>query len=290
MAAVLLALLAGASFGIMAVFMRMGLRRVPDAALGATHTTAVGFLATAIVALALTQARDLAWDEMWPFFVLGLAVPGLTHVMLAHAMQGIGASRTMVITGALPLVSSFAAIVFLGEALRAPLVIGTVLIVASVFVAAADRARPENYAAIGVVWAVGSIVMFAARDTISRWVIVDSDVPGVAAAAALLGGATVAVLALVFITRYRDSPLSQLRGSLAPFVAAGIAFGVAHLALLEAIERGKITIVSPLLGTVALWTVLFAAILLRQSEAISRRLVASAVLVVAGAAIIGIAR
>ncbi len=47
---------------------------------------------------------------------------------------------------ALPLASSFAAIVFLSESLRAPLAIGTVLIVASVFVLAWDRARPENSA------------------------------------------------------------------------------------------------------------------------------------------------
>ena len=290
MAVVVLALLSGAAFGLVAVFMRMGLGRIPDPALGALHTTAVGFLTSATVAVAITQGGDISLAGVWPFFVLGLAVPGLTHVMVAHAVQGIGASRTMVILGAPPLLSSFAAIVFLDEALRAPLAIGTVLIVVSAFAVAWDRARPEHYRAVGVVWAVGSIVLFAARDTISRWVVVDRDVPGVAAATALLAGATVAVVLFVLVTRYRSSPLAQMRASLAPFIGAGVAFGVAHLALLEAIDRGKITVVSPLLGTVAIWTVLFAAILLRQSEAISRRLLAAALLVVAGAAVIGVAR
>ncbi len=290
MAVVVLALVSGAAFGLMAVLMRLGLRRVPDAALGAMHTTTVGFVTAAVIAVAINQASDLTWSGIWPFFVLGLAVPGLTHVMLAHAMQGIGASRTMVITGALPLVSSFAAIVFLSEPLRTPLAIGTLLIVASVILFAGDPVRPENYRAIGVIWAAGSLVLFAARDTISRWVVVDRDVPGVVAAAALLAGATVAVVLFVLVTRYRHAPLAQIRSSLAPFVWAGVAFGAAHLALLEAIDRGKITVVSPLLGTVVLWTVLFAAILLRQSEAISPRLIAAALLVVAGAAAIGIAR
>ncbi len=47
------------------------------------------------------------------------------------------------------------------------------------------------------------------------------------------------------------------------------------------------TVVSPLVATESLWGVLFAALLLRRSELVGRRLVAGAVLIVAGGVLIG---
>jgi len=48
--------------------------------------------------------------------------------------------------------------------------------------------------------------------------------------------------------------------------------------------------VSPLVATESLWGVVFAALVLRRSELIGRRLVAGALLVVAGSALIGVTR
>ncbi|MFQ5425739.1 MAG: EamA family transporter, partial [Gaiellales bacterium] len=193
MDAIVLALLGGVFFGIMAVFLRIGLGRVVDPELGALHTQAVGFATALVVVAAVTRFGTLTWSGLWPFFALGLVVPGITQVMWTRAVGDIGASRAMVITGTIPLASSIAAIIFLSEPLRAPLALGTVLIVAGAVVLAWDRARPPNYRAIGVLWAAGSIGLFATRDTISRWVVVDREISGVGAAAALLAGASIAV-------------------------------------------------------------------------------------------------
>ena len=63
-----------------------------------------------------------------------------------------------------------------------------------------------------------------------------------------------------------------------------------YACLLEALDRGRVTVVAPLYATESLWAVLFAALLLRSSEAVGRRLVAAAVLMVLGGALIGISR
>jgi drug/metabolite transporter (DMT)-like permease len=49
-------------------------------------------------------------------------------------------------------------------------------------------------------------------------------------------------------------------------------------------------VVAPLNATQSLWGVVFAALLLRRTEAIGRRLVLAALLVVAGGALIGVFR
>jgi hypothetical protein len=52
----------------------------------------------------------------------------------------------------------------------------------------------------------------------------------------------------------------------------------------------RVTVVAPLVGTGVLWTVVFAAIFLGRSELIGRRLVAVALLVVAGGTLVGATR
>ena len=64
-------------------------------------------------------------------------------------------------------------------------------------------------------------------------------------------------------------------------------FGLSYVALFEAYYRGRVTVVAPLVATESLWGVIFAALLLRRSELVGRRLVAGAALIVVGGALIG---
>ena len=65
---------------------------------------------------------------------------------------------------------------------------------------------------------------------------------------------------------------------------------VATATSLSGLDTGRVTVIAPLNATQSLWGVVFAALLLRRTEAIGRRLVLAAVLVVAGGALIGIFR
>jgi drug/metabolite transporter (DMT)-like permease len=66
--------------------------------------------------------------------------------------------------------------------------------------------------------------------------------------------------------------------------------GLVYVCLLIALDRGRVTVVAPLNGTNALWTVVLAAVLLRRQERVGSRLVLAAVLTVAGGALIGVFR
>ena len=75
-----------------------------------------------------------------------------------------------------------------------------------------------------------------------------------------------------------------------PFLGVGVIFGLSYVSLFEAYYRGRVTVVSPLIATEALWGVLLSLLFLRQTELVGRRVVAGAVLVVAGSALIGVFR
>ena len=74
------------------------------------------------------------------------------------------------------------------------------------------------------------------------------------------------------------------------FAPAGVCFGLSYVCLFEAYYRGRVSVVSPLVATETFWGVGLSALLLRRSELVGRRLVAGAVLIVAGGVLIGVYR
>jgi len=71
---------------------------------------------------------------------------------------------------------------------------------------------------------------------------------------------------------------------------AGVFFGLSYICLFEAYFRGRVSVVSPLVATESLWGVGLAAVLIRHTEGMGKRLALGALLVVAGGALIGATR
>lgn len=283
MSAVGLALVSAFLFGGMSVGLRVGLSRRPDVPL-ATLATVGGALAVALVAaVAESPARGLQVSGSWPFALAGLLQPGAGQLFVTLAIREAGASRASIVFGAAPLVSVTLALVLLGEPARAPLLVGAVLIVAGGFELARERDRPRHVRPIGLVYAFIVTVLFASRDNLLRWLSRNTTVsPAVAAAAALLGGTVVLVLALG--PRLGRRP--DVRAA-APFLGVGVLLGLSYVSLFEAYYRGRVTVVSPLIATESLWGVALSLLVLRRTELVGRRLVLGALLVVAGGALIG---
>ena len=283
MTAVGLALLSAVLFGGMSVGLRIGLSRHPGVEL-ATISTVVGALAVGLVAAAAeVPSRGVHAGGAWPFMLAGLLQPGIGQLLVTLAIRDAGASRASVVFGIAPLISVTIALVLLGEPLSVPLIVGAVLIVGGGVELARERGRPEHLRTIGLVYAFVVTVLFSARDNLLRWLSRGTAVPpGVAAAAALLGGTIVIVLVLAPRLRGRQ----RLHDAL-PFLVVGVLFGLSYVSLFEAYYRGRVTVVSPLIATESLWGVALSVLLIRRTEFVGRRLLLGALLVVAGGALIG---
>ena len=287
--AALYGILAGALFGALGVAVRMGLQRRGDAEGGAVIVTSVAALVALALALAAaTGGGEVAAGDLWPFALVGVLVPGVSSLVFVHAIQHAGASRALIVIGTAPLLSVVLALVLLDEPFELPLAIGTVLVVAA-GTALAGETRPEHFRLLGGVLALLCAGMFAARDNIVRWASQDAHPPPLVATATSLVCAAL-VLVLWLVVARRRTARARISHGLSAFVVGGLCLGLAYAALIAGLDRGRVSVVAPLNATQSLWGVFFAAVFLRQSEAIGRRVLLAAVLVVAGGALIGIFR
>ena len=286
---VLLGLLAGACFGAVNVAMRVGLQRTGDRVGGGFVTAVVAFSVVLAITLAATRPGEAHLADAWPFVLIGLLVPGFSQILWVRAIRDAGPSRAAILMGTSPLLGSLLALAVLSEPFRPALAAGTVLIVAGGIALAWERVRPADFRGIGALFAVGVAVCLAFRDNLVRLVADDTAVPSLVAASSLLFGCCVLLLGHLAVMCARGH-VPRLRAAVLPFLPAGVLMGMVYVTLVAALDRGKVTIVAPLNGTNALWTVLFAAVLLGRAEAVGRRLVVAAVLIVAGGALVGVTR
>jgi drug/metabolite transporter (DMT)-like permease len=285
--AALYGIVAGALFGAMAVALRVGLQRRGDVEGGAVIVTSVG----AVVALALAAATgggEVVAGDLLPFAIAGAFVPGLSSVLMVHAIRHAGASRALIVIGTAPLLSVLLALVLLDEPFKLELAIGTVLVVAAGIVLARET-RPEHFRLLGGMLALLCAGMFAGRDNIVRWASREAHPPPLVATATSLVCAAAVVMAWLVVAR-RGTIRARLARGVPAFAVAGLCLGLAYAALVAGLDRGRVSVVAPLNATQSLWAVVFAALFLGQSEAIGRRVTLAAVLVVAGGALIGIFR
>ena len=286
MLAVLLACTSAALFGAMAVAVRIGLRRNDDAVIGTLATATVALAVTLLIGVGPTVDHGLDLAELWPFVLAGAIAPGLSQLLFTHAVRDAGAARTSVLMGTAPLFAVLIALVFLHEPVRGPLLVGAGLIVAGGVALAGERVRPEDFRRVGMLLAIAGTLMFAMRDNLLRWLSGTTDThPLVTAPTTLLAGLATVVGYLV-ATRGR-AWAHGFGPALRVFLPAGLLFGLSYAALFEAYYRGRVTVVAPLVATESLWGVLFAALLLRRSELVGRKLVLGALLIVAGGVLIG---
>jgi drug/metabolite transporter (DMT)-like permease len=280
---VLLAVGAALSFGALAVTIRLALRPPLDAEAASLVTTFLAGVCCAVLAVAAGDLSGVDWRDTWPFFVTGLFAPGISQILFTRAVGVIGPSRTAVFVGVSPVLSAAIAVTLLDEPVHIALVFGTLLVVAGGTLLVRERGGRAGLLSLGITMALGAALLFGIRDNLVRWAARGSDVPGFVAATASLASATV-VIALVVLMR--PNAVARVRQAFRPFVLSGLVYGVSYACLYSAFDRGRVTIVAPLVATESLFAVLISMVVLRKSERIGVRLLVAAALVVGGGALI----
>jgi len=274
---------AALSFGALAVTIRLSLHPPLDAEAASLVTTFLAGMCCVVLAVVGGDLSGVDWGDTWPFFVTGLFAPGISQILFTRAVGVIGPSRTAVFVGVSPVLSAAIAVTLLDEPVHIALVFGTLLVVAGGTLLVRERGGRAGLLSLGITMALGAALLFGIRDNLVRWAARGSDVPGFVAATASLASATV-VIALVVLMR--PNAVARVRQAFRPFVLSGLVYGVSYACLYSAFDRGRVTIVAPLVATESLFAVLISMVVLRKSERIGVRLLVAAALVVGGGALI----
>jgi drug/metabolite transporter (DMT)-like permease len=280
---VLLAAGAALSFGALAVTIRLALQPPLDAEAASLVTTFLAGACCVVLAIVKGDLSGLDWVDTWPFLVTGLFAPGISQILFTRAVGVIGPSRTAVFVGVSPVLSAAIAVTVLDKPLHVALVLGTLLVVAGGTLLVRERVGPGALLSLGIGMARGAALLFAVRDNLVRWAARGSDVPGFVAASASLASATLVIAVVVLL---RPHAGLRVRQTFRPFVLSGLVYGISYACLYSAFDRGRVTVVAPLVATESLWAVLISIVVLRHSERIGARLLVAAALVVGGGALI----
>jgi drug/metabolite transporter (DMT)-like permease len=90
---------------------------------------------------------------------------------------------------------------------------------------------------------------------VARAVTEDVAADPLAQTTAIMLGASLVLLANLLRLR---SPLPRLRAAFGPYASSGVVTALAQATLFEALDRGRVSVVAPIVGTGLLWTVVFA--------------------------------
>jgi drug/metabolite transporter, DME family len=280
---VLLAAGAALSFGALAVTIRLSLKPPIDAETASLVTTVLAGVCCVVLAAVKGDFAGLDWWDTWPFVVTGLFAPGISQILFTRGVGVIGPSRTAVLVGVSPVLSAAIAVTVLDEPLHVALALGTLLVVAGGTLLVRERGRPVGVLSLGITLGLSAALLFAIRDNLVRWAARGNDVPGFVAASASLLSATVVIAIVVALRPHAAARVSQ---TFRPFVLSGAVYGVSYACLYSAFDRGRVTVVAPLVATESLWAVLLSIVVLRHSERIGPRLLVATALVVGGGALI----
>ncbi len=249
-----LALLASAFLGTAVVIANVGLRYL-DPARGALVSIPSTTLLFWLLALFLFRGEGWNATAFAIFAVVGLIFPALVTFLNFASNRLAGPTVAGTISSTTPLFAVLGAILFLGEPLAPAAAAGTAAIVLGVIALTARGAdRPRAWAA---------------------WVVL---LP--LAGAAIRGGAQAAVKGGLVRA---SAPLAR-RGILW-FMAVGICNGVGVLAMYAALNRGQVSVVSPLVATYPLFTLALSALFLRE-EKFGPRVLLGVALTVAGVVVL----
>lgn len=288
--AVLLALLTAAMWGASSPVSKLGMERggTPfQAALTVVTVSVVVYWGAMLVSGQRVLGHSMFALGLFAF--TGLLATAISRVVTYTGVQRVGASVNSAGVNTRPVFASLGAVVFLGEVLTLQTAVGIVIVVGGLIALALSKGgdiRGWSYA--DLVFPIGAAIMFATGNVLRRYGLTVTDLSALEGVAINETAGLVGLLVFVFLYRANDARefLSAPRSAYGYFTVCGLLNAVALFSLFEALDRGRVVVVDPISSPTSLFALLFTAVLLRDVEQVTRRLVLGVVLVVSGVVII----
>jgi drug/metabolite transporter, DME family len=295
MSPVLLAIVGSLAYAAANICIRVGVR---------TTNVVTGLMITLVVGVAITFGVllfDLPEAVSLPgvllFAISGLFGPGLGRAASFIGIERLGAAAaTPLVMSLYPIFAVAAAVLTLSETLGWQRVVGVVVVAVGVWFISArkDAATPSPPEAVGgphlrrllrlpaVAFPLAAGVFYGASDVTRK---AAADLLPSAVLGALIG-TTCALVVWVAAWAASDRMRSEVRLGFERggwwFALSGVFSAVAVLAVTKALQLGDVSVVTPIVAAQSLPVLVLAAIFLRTSEPIDRKVVVGAISIVLG--------
>jgi drug/metabolite transporter, DME family len=194
------------------------------------------------------------------------------------SIETVGASLSAALINLSPLIASVLAIIVLGERVTAPILVGTLVIVAGTTLLSAGG-RSTGVRLVALLLPLTSAACFGVVAILRKI--------GLMGMTPVFGFAVNVTAALVaytaFLVASRQTALMRCRGrSLAYFMMAGVAENVGVFLLLEGLSLGTVSVVAPLASVSPIFVLALSFFFLRGIDILNRRIVLGTLLIVSG--------
>jgi len=266
-----------------AVFVRLGTRKSNIvAAMLVSYTVSISCVW--IYLLATTPLDFLRSPAMLYFLISGCLQPLFARALYYEGFTRIGVSRAGPLRGAEPFFATAIAVVFLHEHPTLPVYLGTVLIVASIWVISWRESGQAKWRLLDAAFPLGAALVSAISQTLRKQGLKILPDPFLATAI-VTSTSLLLLISFVWMTK-RIHLLRMKRESLLFFGGAALIACSAQVSNFVAIGQGDLSVIIPLLNTTPLFTVIFSALFLRNVETVTPRIIFGAIIMVAGVALI----
>ena len=272
-----LALGAALFSAIATIFIRQGLRG-GDPFTGIWINLIVGTAALWAAVSVTGGIVEISLRSVLLFMLAGLIGTMGGRLLRFHAIDKVGASVASAVLNLQPLISTGLAILFLGEDVTLPIVLGTVVIVAGTVLLSVSG-RELGFRPWHIVLPLGSATCFGVV-AILRKVGLSQMGPVVATA---INVTTALIAYSAFMIASGRLEILACRGrTLGYFVGAGFTENAGVFMTIVGLSLGAVSVVTPLTATAPIFVLLLSPFLLRGVEILTVRVVVGTVLIVFG--------
>jgi DME family drug/metabolite transporter len=216
------------------------------------------------------------------FGIAGLIVPAVSISFATLSVKTIGPGLTAGLSATSPVFAMVVALVFLGETVTGPILVGTLIVIFGIMVIAL---RSQRTGANWPLWALGLPLIAALSRGISHPIVKTglADLPSPMTAALVSSTVSFMVLATMYVVSRRSLP--AWNNGYLWFGLCGVFNGIGITGLGYALQLGEVVVVSPLVATTPAFTLLMGHYIFRR-ETISRSSVAAISIIFIGSLLI----
>jgi DME family drug/metabolite transporter len=214
------------------------------------------------------------------FVVVGVFVPGVARFFVFKAMERLGATISSCLTNAGPLFAIVIAMAFLGEQPTPANLLGAVSIVGGI-IALSWRGTAKTWNTRDLVFPLVAALLFAARDNLVRFAVVQ--VPSPIVGAALAATTSLLTMGTMYAAFGEKKPLppSAMRG-FAYFAISGFMNFLSYVLSYTALNLERVSIISPLVNASSLFILPLSMLFLKDVEKLTPRKIGATALVILG--------